>query len=495
MAESFKTVMLQCGKIARMTHPRPPGPPRGLFGIRNAIRMFKDYPGYHRELQREYGDAAYLHLGQYRNYVFFHPELIREVLVAKAKSFVRWERGMRVFARAHGQSVLITEGEAWQRQRRMLQPGFAPRRFDSYAGHVAGAAEEALDQLQVDEDAPMDFEGAMTTLTMDVIMRTMFSSRAPGQARAAGEAVRVLSEGAMKEMMLPAEIPWWVPLPWRLGVRRALKTLDALIWGVLRERRAAPGQHQDLLAMLMAAADEEGDGGRLSDQEVRDQCMTMFLAGHETTATALTWWGWAMATHPQMAHWAATEVDQVLGGRAPTHADVAQLPYLAQTLKEALRMRPPAPALFTREAVEDVQIGPWAVPKGALVMTTPYAVHHDPRWFPDPDRFDPDRFAPDRSDAIPRGAYLPFGVGPRVCIGNSFAMLEMTQIAAMLLQRFELVWPAGAQQPRPRLHVTMRPEQGLQLVLRPRPRIVPRPVPPADRPVPASCPFAQAHAA
>jgi len=453
--------------------------------------MFSDYPAYHRQLHWDCGDAAYLQLGKYHNYVFFDPELIREVLVAKGKSFVRWQRGMRVFARAHGQSVLITEGEVWQRQRRMLQPGFAPKRFDDYASHVGNAAEASLENLQVRDGEPMDFEGAMTTLTMDVIMRTMFSSRAPDDAAAASAAVRVLSQGAMKEMMLPLEVPFWVPLPWRPAVRRALRTLDAIVWRVLRDRRAHPGDQQDLLAMLLAASDEEGDGGGLSDQEVRDQCMTMFLAGHETTATALTWWGWAMAAHPQAARWAATEVEQVLGGRVPTPADVARLPYLTQTLKETLRMRPPAPALFNREAVEDVQIGRWTVPKGALVMTTPYAVHHDPRWFPDPDRFDPDRFSPGRAEAIPRGAYIPFGLGPRVCIGNSFAMLEMTQIAAMLLQRFELLWPAQAPQPKPRLHVTMRPEQGLQLVLRRRPRHAPvMAAPPvAD---PAACPFAHA---
>lgn len=453
--------------------------------------MFSDYPAYHRHLQRAYGDAAYLHLGKYHNYVFFDPDLVREVLVTKAKSFVRWQRGMRVFARAHGQSVLITEGDTWQRQRRMLQPGFAPRRFESYAAHVGSAAAQALDNLQVRQDAPMDFEGAMNTLTMDVIMRTMFSSRAPGDAQAASAAVRVLGEGAMKEMMLPWEVPFWLPLPWRPGVRRALRTLDALILGVLQERRRLPGEHRDMLAMLMSAADEEGDGERLSDQEVRDQCMTMFLAGHETTATALTWWGWAMAAHPEVARWAATEVDQVLGGRVPGHADIARLPYLAQTLKETLRIRPPAPALFNREAIEDVQIGPWTLPKGALVMVTPYAVHHDPRWFPDPDRFDPDRFSPQRAESIPRGAYMPFGAGPRVCIGNSFALLEMTQIAAMLLQRFELHWPDGALQPRPQLHVTMRPEKGLRLVLRPRPRPAHTPLPATQQPA-GNCPFTHA---
>lgn len=448
--------------------------------------MFKDYPGFHRQLQRDHGDAVWFRVGPYRDYVFFHPELIREVLVSKARSFVRWERGMRVFAKAHGQSVLITEGAVWQRQRRMLQPVFAPRRFDGYARQIGAASARALDALRTDGHTPLDFEQAMTTLTMDVIMRTMFSSEAPEDAVAAGDAVKVLSQAALKEMFLPFDVPEWVPLPWRPETRRALKSLDALVWRLLRERRAHPGDHEDLLAMLMSAADDEGDGERLSDQEVRDQCMTMFLAGHETTATGLAWWGWAMATHPEIAQRAAAEVDAALGGRIPTHADLPRLPYLMQTLKETLRVRPPAAALFTREAVEDVQIGPWLLPKGSLVLITPYVVHHDERWFPSPERFDPDRFAPGRADDLPRGAYLPFGVGQRVCIGNNFALMEMAQIAAMLLQRFELAWPAQEPQPHPRLHVTLRPAAGLRLLLKPRAAAVTA----AASQAPAVCPYA-----
>jgi cytochrome P450 len=447
---------------------RPPGPTDGCFGLRLAGRMARDYTGFLQQLHRRHGDAVYMRLGLLREYCFAHPDLIREVLVEKARSFVRWERGMRVFARAHGQSVLITEGAVWQRQRRMLQPGFGPKRFDGYARQMVAAAAAALDALPDDASQPVDFEQAMTMLTMDVVMRTMFSRQAPPDGAAAGEAVRVLGRSAMKEMFLPLALPLWVPLPWRPESHRALQTLDALVWRLVRERRAHAGEHDDLLAMLMSAADEEGDQGRLSDREVRDQCMTTFLAGHETTATALVWWGWAMAAHPEVAQRAVREVDEVLGARAPRHADVAALAYLGQTVKETLRLWPPAAALFTRQAVEDVHIGPWHVPKGALVLITPYVVHRDPRWFAAPDTFDPDRFSPARAERIPRGAYLPFGVGPRVCIGNSFAMMESTLIAAMLLQRFELGLPPGATAPQPSLNVTLRPASGLQLLLRPR---------------------------
>jgi cytochrome P450 len=447
---------------------RPPGPSDGFFGLRLAGRMAADYIAFLQQQHQRYGDAVYMRLGTFRDFCFSHPDLIREVLVEKAKSFVRWERGMQVFALAHGQSVLTAEGAVWQRQRRMLQPGFGPKRFDGYARQMAAAGAAVLDALPADDAVPADFEHAMTMLTMDVIMRTMFSREAPQEAAAASEAVRVLSHAAMKEMFLPFAVPQWVPLPWRAEMRRMLRMLDELVWRLVRERRAQPGEHDDLLGMLMSAADEEGDQGRLSDQEIRDQCMTTFLAGHETTATALAWWGWAMAAHPEIAQRATREVDAALEGRDPGHADLPRLAYLGQTLKETLRLRPPAAALFTRRAVEDVQIGAWHLRKGAMVLITPYVVHHDPRWYPEPERFDPDRFSPERAERIPRGAYIPFGVGPRVCIGNNFAMMEMTLLAAMLLQRFELGLPAGAPVPHPHLNVTLRPADGLRLLLRKR---------------------------
>jgi cytochrome P450 len=307
----------------------------------------------------------------------------------------------------------------------------------------------------------------MTLLTMDVILATMFSLGTVPEAAAAADAVKAISDYGMREMYIPFDPPAWM-LPWRREKERALKLLDDLVWRFVRERRAAPGEQPDVLGMLLSVRDDEGDQRGLSDEEVRDQCATIFLAGHETTATALTWWGWAMAAHPEVAQRAAREVDEVLGGREPTYADVAKLAYLGQTLKETMRLRPPAAGLITREASEDVEIGGWRVPRGAMLRITPYAVHHDPRWFPDPERFDPDRFAPGRVEQMPRGAYVPFGIGPRVCIGSMFATIEMTLIAAMLLQRFRFAMPPGAPAPTPRLKVTLRPADGLRLLLQPR---------------------------
>jgi len=305
---------------------------------------------------------------------------------------------------------------------------------------------------------------------MDVVLRTLFSQRIDdshrAEALAAEQAVRTISREGMEAFFWPASLPDWMPHKWT--ARRAKQMLDGLVRRHIRQRRQAGGTEQnDLLAMLMAVRDDSdagGDGGVLNDEEIRDQCMTIFLAGHETTAAALTWWGHTMARHPGCAQRAQAEVDQALGQRQPTYEDLPQLPYLAQTLKETMRLYPPAPSLISRRALRPVQIGPWQLPQGALVRVTPWVLQHDARWFPEPERFDPERFSSAGQAQQERGSYLPFGAGPRVCIGNLFATTEMTLIAAMVLQRFSLA-PGSAVEPAPVLNVTLRPAGGMPLQL------------------------------
>ncbi len=449
----------------------PPGPPHRLFGLPLLRQLHRDYLGEVQRMQASYGDAVFTRIAQETIYDFFRPDWVREVLVDQARNFIRRERFTQVFAEVHGQSVLVTEGDVWQRQRRMLQPGFGPKRMDGYAQHMVAAAHQALDALPPQATQTLDFEHMVTQLTMDVVLRTLFSQEiTPAvrqQAVAAEHAVRVISRAGMEAFYWPASLPDWLPHKWKLG--HAKRVLDGLVRHHISQRRqthpSAP--HHDLLAMLLAVrdeGDEGGDGGTLSIEEVRDQCMTIFLAGHETTAAALTWWGHTMASHPACAQRARQEVDTVLGGRAPSYADLPALPYLAQTLKETMRLYPPAPALINRRAIQPVQIGPWQLPKGAMVRITPWVMHHDPRWFADPQRFDPERFSAAGQAAQERGAYMPFGAGPRVCIGQLFASTEMALVAAMVLQRFTLA-PADTAAPQPVLNVTLRPAQGLRLQL------------------------------
>jgi cytochrome P450 len=468
---------------------RPPGPRDHLFGLRVLRRMQSEFPGFWYDLQRRYGDTVYMRLMHLHHYTFMHPDQIREVLVDKAQSTVRYERHMEVLGQLQGQSLLTTEGEVWKKQRRTLLPGFSPKRFAQYAGQMTQAAAEMLERLPADGKTPIDFEHTMNMLAADVILRTMFSARVSQDMGDIEHAVRLLSQIGYEEMLQPFSLPDWLPFPRKRAKRKALRLLDNMIWSHVHARRAAPGAGEDLLGMLLSAADQEGDGAVLSDQEVRDQLMTIFLAGHETTAAALAWASWNLAAHPEIAAKAAAEVDQVLGERMPTFADLAHLPWLGMIVKETLRVHSPAAGVFMRRAVEDVQIGQWLVPRGSVITMLSVLPHMDGRWFPDPKQFDPARFDPAARHDIPRGAYFPFGAGPRVCIGNSFAVMEVTLVLAMLLQRFEIRPAAGQAEPAIRMQVTLRPD-GLRLALQQRTVATTpaRAVPPTPDGV-AVCPF------
>ena len=475
------------------TIPRPPGPRDRAFGLRLLADMQEDYLGFWREAQRQYGDTVYMRQGWVHHYAFMHPDQVREALVDKARSFVRYEQHIAVMRQLHGQSLIITEGATWQRQRRTLLPAFSPKRFEAYAGQVTAAAAEAFGSLPADGATAVDAEHAMNMLAMDIILRAMFGSRVEEDTARIEQAIRTLSAIGYAEMFLPFAIPAWAPLP-RQGVkRRELRLLDRLVRSHIRERRAmiesGAAAGEDLLGMLLAARDEEGDGAPLPDDEIRDQLMTIFLAGHETTATALAWAAWALAADPEMAARVAAEADGVLGARAPTMADLPRLPLLAAVVKETLRRYPPVPGVIMRRAAEDVRIGEWLLPKGSLVTIPFFIPQGDARWFAQPEGFDPGRFLGDTARELPRGAYIPFGAGPRVCIGNGFATMEMTLALAMLVQRFTLAPAPGQGIPEAKMQVTLRPAGGLRLLLTAR---VPGPAQAAPAPSPAglhACPF------
>ncbi|MBQ0961006.1 cytochrome P450 [Ideonella sp. 4Y11] len=457
----------------------PPGPACPWWGLPLLQAMYRDYLGFTAGLQRDHGDVVALRLGWEHSWDLFHPDDVRTAMVDHADHLVRWERGTEVFSQAFGQGLLVAEGEAWRRQRRMLAPGFLPRRVQGYAALMVDAARSALDEMLppgVDQvERPV--ESLFNSLTMDVIMRTLFSSRAPAQAAAAAEATQVLSQAAMQEMFWPASLPDWLPLPHKRAKRRAMRVLTGLVDGQIAQRQALPlGERptDDLLAMLLAVRDE--DGSALSTTELHDQCMVMFQAGHETSATALLWWSWLIASHPAVAERARDEVDRHLAGRDPAATDVASLPYLGATLKEAMRLYPPIAALLTRRVKRPFALAGRTVPAGTLLRVTPWVIQHDPRWFPEPQAFHPERFLVDEP-AQPRSAWMPFGVGPRVCIGQHFAMLEMTLVAALLLQRCTLETLPHEPPPQPRMYVTLRPDAPLRLRLRRRAVLPPQSAP------------------
>jgi cytochrome P450 len=432
-----------------------PGPPTRWWGLSHLRAMKHDYLGFITSLQRQHGDRVRLRVLHERSVDVFHPDAVRALLVDHADALIRWERGPEVFAEGLGQSVLVTEGAQWQRQRRMLMPAFTPKRVAGYAALMREAAQEGLHDRAGEQDMALLF----SHLAMDVILRTLFSSPAGPETAAAAQATQRLSETLFREMFWPITLPDWLPLPGKAAKRADLRLLRGLIQ---RQLQAPPKPDaQDLLTLLRALRDEDSGAG-LSEQELFDQCILSFQAGHETTATALLWWSHLMAKHPEAQARAYEEVDRVLAGRAPQHDD--ELPWLQATLKEAMRLYPPIAAVLTRRLTREVQLGELHLPAGCLVRFTPWVQHRDPRWWSEPEDFRPERFLPE-APPPPRGAYWPFGIGPRVCLGQHFAQMEMQLIAALLLQRYRLAPLDAAPAPKPQLHVTLRPLGGLRLCL------------------------------
>ena len=439
----------------------PPGPPSGLTGWGLLRRMAKDLPGALAGWRATYGNLVHLRIWPEHQVVVTDPHLVRELLVTHHDKLVRWERGIAVMSQLHGTSVLTAEGPAWQAKRRALQPSFSPKGVQAYVPLIAGATRAALAQWPPD-DADWPIEHAITSLAMDVIMGFLFSSPADVDARRTEQAVHCMSVAGNAEFYWPASWPDWAP--WKRAKREAKQVLNQLINRQIDSRLALDraAWPDDVLSKLLALhADDPATWPR---QAVRDECMTAFLAGHETTAATLTWWAWCMAANPAAQEAARREVDTVLQGRTPAAADLPALAGVARTLQETLRLYPAAPVLLSRRAIAPITLGGWQLPASTMFMVPVQLMQHDPAWFADPLAFQPERFAA-ATDNAPRGAWMPLGTGPRVCLGQHLAMTEMTVIAAMLLQRFRLAVPANMPVPTPKLHITLRPANALHLSL------------------------------
>jgi cytochrome P450 len=439
----------------------PPGPPPGITGWGLLRAMSRDLPGALDTWRRRHGDIVHLRIWPEHQVVLTDPALVRELLVAQHEGLVRWERGIDVMSQVHGCSVLTAEGALWRARRQALQPSFTPKAVQSFVPVIAAAADKALSGWRADGEA-WPIEQAFTSLGMDVILRTMFSSEIDADARQAERAVHVVSVAGNAEMFWPASWPDW--MPWKKAKRQAMQVLRGLIERHVAARLAlAQGEWPgDLLTRLLTLHRDDPAAWPL--QAVRDECMTTFLAGHETAAATLTWWAWCMAANPAAQAAARDEAGAVLGGRSPTAEDLPALACLKRTLQETLRLYPAAPVLLSRRSQGAIVLGGWQFPARTMFTVPVGLMQRDARWFPEPDAFRPERFAED-APGIARGAYLPFGTGPRVCIGQHLALAEMTVVAAMFLQRFKVAPPAGMAPPEPVFNITLRPRESLWLAL------------------------------
>jgi cytochrome P450 len=427
--------------------------------------MRRDLVGFGARLQRDYGDVAHFRLGPLPCYQLTHPDHIQEVLVRKAKRFRKPARLKHVFSRFEGNGLVISDGELWSRQRRLVQPAFQPARLQTYAAPIARLAEQRIDRWGA--QAEVDISAEMMRLTLAVVAQTLFSASVDEVVDQLGAAVAAIQEWSIRELNRIAAWPRWLPLFGQPKARRALAFVDELVRKVIRERRASGIWHDDLLGRLLDAVDTEGDGKGMSDRQLRDEMVTLLLAGHETTGVALSWTAWLLACHADVQERVAAEVRAVLRGRPPESADLPRLVPVEQVLKEALRLYPPV-YFFSREAAERVEIAGYEMTAGSQVFLSPYLTQRDARWFPEPERFDPLRFTLENEERLPACAWFPFGAGPRACVGRGFAMMEGTLILASVLQHYRLERAPGQGEPEPEWQLSLHPKGGIRLAVRRR---------------------------
>lgn len=449
---------------------KPPGP-GFIEGLSTGQRFQRDALGLLRQWHRDYGDIVHLGFGPNQFYWLFHPDLAREVLVTQAKRFRRTGRQVEVLREWDGDGLVTSDGDFWARQRRLVMPAFAPKRFEDYARAMTAAASRLADRWSTERPTEIEMNSAMTGLTLEIMAATLFGVEVTENTREMGEAVAALSDYAVRELGRPFSLPNWVPLPSIRRKLRAIRFLDATIDRLIAERRASHEDRGDLLSILLQATDEEGDGQGLTDEQVRHQAMTMFLAGHDTTAGALPWVWYLLATHPQAEARVLEEIDRVAAGRPLSAAELPQLAYTQMVIKETLRLYPQAYVLFARVAAEDVELGGYRIPRGSQIFPVPYIIHHDARWHADPELFDPERFTPDRFEKLPSCSWLPFGAGPRACIGAAFATMEMTLVVGTILQRCRLKLAPAQGTPVPLPSFSLRPKGGLRMVAEPRSKV------------------------
>ncbi len=442
------------------TASSPPGP-RGHPLVGSLPAFGRDMLGFVERCRKEYGDVVGLKLAHWPIYVLNHPGLVEEVLVHRHQDYTKhhsffWDNVEAIF----GRGLLTNEGDDWLRQRRLIQPAFHPDRVAEYAANMAERTEEMLAGWRAGE--VRDVRREMMALTFRIVAETLFGADVRADVAEIGEAFNVGVEEIAVRFRRPIRFPDWVPVPSNLRYRRAVRCMDDLIRRIIRERRARPDvDRDDLLSRMLRARDEQGAMG---EDQLRDEVMTMLLAGHETTALGLTWTWHLLSKHPGEDARLHQEVRDLLGGRPPEPADLARLSFAEQVFKEGLRLYPPAYA-FGREAVTDSEVGGWRVPKGTTLFIYSWLLHRDPRWWEDPVRFDPGRWRGDLEERLPRMAYMPFGGGPRVCIGSRFAMAEGILILSAIAQKYRLEWLA---EPTAFTSITLRPSGDLRARLVPR---------------------------
>ena len=446
------------GSVAAVT-AWPPGPARSLRSL-IIYGPGRDPLAFFTNLKRTYGDLAHVRTGGEHLFLVSDPLHARDILVTNQRKFMKG-RGLERAKRLLGEGLLTSEGATHLRQRRLMQPAFHRERIASFGSVMTRYADRVRSGWT--EGGTIDAAQEMSRLTLAVVGKTLFDADVESQARDVGRALTAVMNSFWLQMLPFQNLVERLPLPVLRRSRAARAELDAIIYRMIAERRQSPTDRGDLLSMLLMAQDEEGGSGGMTDLQVRDEAMTIFLAGHETTANALSWTWYLLSGAPEAETELHREIDRVLGGRLPAVSDIPSLPYVEKVVTEAMRLYPPA-WIIGRRALEDYQIDEYVVPARSILVICPYVLQRDARYFPEPDRFSPARWTEEFKASLPPFAYCPFGGGARRCIGESFAWMELVLVVATIAQRWRLrLVPGHPVVPQP--VVTLRMKHGLKMTV------------------------------
>lgn len=432
----------------------PPGP-RGHWLWGNVAAFRSDRLNFMRTTAREYGGVVGLRIVNRRIWLVTEPAVIENVLVTRSRLFQK-HFVLRDNPIVLGKGLLTSDGDFWLRQRRLAQPAFQRPQIAKYVSTFVDHTARMLDRWQPGNT--LDIVPEMMALTLGIASRTLFGADGDEYAERVRVALRVTQGEFVVRLARLVQVPNWMPTAGNRRMFRAVRDLDAIVYDLIEQGKKSGGQRDDLLSRLLHARDE-GDQTGMTDKQLRDEVLTIFLAGQETTALALSWTWYLLGQNPEAAARLYAEVDSVLGGRTPTNDDLPRLQEAERGLLESMRLYPPA-YLVGREPLTDIELAGYHCPRGTTILMPQAVVHRDSRFFKDPDTFQPDRWRDDFEKHLPKCAYFPFGGGPRTCIGNTFAMVEMTLVLAMIAQRFQFQILPG-QKVTPSLQVTMRPNPGV----------------------------------
>ena len=443
-----------------MAQKLPPGP-KGNWLLGNLPEFRRDILGMFLQCAKEYGDVVRFRIPNLHSYLILHPDDIEYVLVTANRNFKKhkiWRHLTSLF----GTGLLTSEGDFWIRQRRLAQPAFHKNRIALYGEIMVEYTKRMLGHWK--DGQTRDVHEDIMALTMQIVAKTLFNADVSKESKDVGNAMEVVMQEFQSRFGRPFFLPESIPTPGNIRFKKAIRKFDDMIYSIIKSRRSTKDETGDLLSMLLNARDEDGSG--MTDTQLRDEIITLFLAGHETTAIALSWTLYLLSQHPVVRSKLLEECENVLEDRNASVDDLANLKYAEMVILESMRLYPPAYG-YGREAISDCEIGGYHVPAGTTIFLSQYVTHRDPRFFENPLEFHPERWADDLLKRIPKYAYFPFSGGPRQCIGNSFAMMEAVLLMVTILREFQLdLVPNHPVVLQP--SITLRPKYGMKMILKKR---------------------------